>query len=219
MRLFFKMQQHSFYYFLVELEDTQAQPMPWNNEKRCKYNRMAPTKTYLDKVIEAIREDKDPKGSSRASIKKFLKTKYNSDNTVHIKKALKKGLATKKLCVGESSQRFKVANETYKAKDDGFRSNDIKVGDGKVAKKGDTVSVKYKGTLESGYCFDQGTITFTLYCGEVIKGWDRGVEGMKVNGKRKLVCPPHLGYGKRGSPPDIPGNATLYFNLKLLKVN
>ena len=203
----------------IELVATQRQAVPWNNENQSKCKKMAPAKTYLDKVIEAIREDKDPKGSSRAFIKKFLKTKYNSDNATHIKKALKKGLATKKLCTGESSQRFKVANESYKAKDDGFRSNDVKVGDGKVAEKGDTVSVKYKGTLEDGYCFDQGKITFTLHGGEVIKGWDRGVCGMKVGGKRKLICPPHLGYGKRGSPPDIPGNATLYFNLKLLHVN
>ena len=203
----------------IELVATQRQAVPWNNENQSKCKKMAPAKTYLDKVIEAIREDKDPKGSSRAFIKKFLKTKYNSDNATHIKKALKKGLATKKLCTGESSQRFKVANESYKAKDDGLRSNDVKVGDGKVAGKGDTVSVKYKGTLEDGYCFDQGKITFTLYCGEVIKGWDRGVTGMKVGGERKLICPPHLGYGKRGSPPDIPGNATLYFKLKLLRVN
>ena len=59
---------------------------------------------------------------------------------------------------------------------------------------------------------------FALGEGDVIKGWDRGVKGMKVGGKRKLLIPPELGYGKRGAPPEIPGNAVLKFTVKLLKV-
>lgn len=175
-------------------------------------------KSYLNIVIEAIRELKDPKGSSRASIKKYIKANHGKDNNNALKKALKKGLDSKKLCAGETSQRFKVANENYKEKDDGFRVTDVKVGDGEVADKYDTVAVKYEGKLEDGYCFDSGKISFTLNAGEVIKGWDRGVNGMKVGGKRKIVCPPAFGYGKRGCAPDIPGNATLFFDLKLLNV-
>ena len=150
-------------------------------------------KTYLHKVIEAIRELKDPKGSSRVSIKKYIKGKYDNDNNNALKKAIKKGIASKKLCEGDTSQRFKVMNENYEAADDGFRSNDVKIGEGAAAEKGDTVTVKYKGTLEDGQCFDSGKISFTLNAGEVIKGWDRGINGMKVGGKRKLVCPPAFG--------------------------
>ena len=150
-------------------------------------------KTYLHKVIEAIRELKDPKGSSRASIKKYIKGKYDNDNNNALKKAIKKGIASKKLCEGDTSQRFKVMNENYEAADDGFRSNDVKIGEGAVAEQGDTVTVKCKGTLEDGQCFDSGKISFTLNAGEVIKGWDRGINGMKVGGKRKLVCPPAFG--------------------------
>ena len=65
--------------------------------------------------------------------------------------------------------------------------------EGALAEHGDTVTVKYKGTLEDGQCFDSGKISFTLNAGEVIKGWDRGINGMKVGGKRKLVCPPAFG--------------------------
>ena len=75
--------------------------------------------------------------------------------------------------------------------------------------------VKYCGKLLSGKQFDAGDITFRLGAGEVIKGWDLGVAGMRVGAKRKLRIPPHLAYGKRGAPPTIPGNATLLFDVEL----
>ena len=84
---------------------------------------------------------------------------------------------------------------------------------------GDKVFVHYVGTLTDGSKFDSASkFTFTIGAGEVIKGWDLGVKGMKVGGKRKLTVPAKLGYGKRGSPPEIPGDATLCFEVKLLSV-
>jgi peptidylprolyl isomerase len=100
---------------------------------------------------------------------------------------------------------------------------DIKVGTGKEAKAGDTVTVNYKGTLTDGSQFDSSydrnePFTFQLGAGNVIKGWDEGVQGMKVGGKRQLIIPSDLGYGAQGMPPKIPGNATLVFEVELLKV-
>ena len=100
---------------------------------------------------------------------------------------------------------------------------DMKVGTGAEAKTGNTVKVHYTGTLTNGTKFDSShdrnePFTFTLGAGGVIKGWDEGVVGMKVGGKRKLTIPPDLGYGAMGSPPVIPGNATLLFEIELLEV-
>ncbi|GMH68656.1 hypothetical protein TL16_g04981, partial [Triparma laevis f. inornata] len=80
-------------------------------------------------------------------------------------------------------------------------------GDGAVAEVGKTVVVSYVGKLtdENGHTFDSAkSFDFVLGAGDVIKGWDRGVQGMKVGGKRRLVCPPKMGYGMKGSAPDIP---------------
>lgn len=99
---------------------------------------------------------------------------------------------------------------------------EVKVGTGKEAKDGNTVTVHYTGTLTNGKQFDssvgRGPFSFILGRGEVIKGWDRGVKGMKIGGKRKLTIPSHLGYGERGAGADIPPNATLLFDVELLKV-
>ena len=90
-------------------------------------------------------------------------------------------------------------------------------GKGPAAASGDVVKVHYVGKLaKTGKKFDAGKIAFRLGGGEVIKGWDLGVAGMKVGGKRKLRIPPELAYGRRGAPPDIPANATLLFDVELL---
>ncbi|MGZ5311288.1 MAG: FKBP-type peptidyl-prolyl cis-trans isomerase [Solirubrobacterales bacterium] len=102
---------------------------------------------------------------------------------------------------------------------------DIEEGDGAEAKSGDTVSVNYVGVLyENGEEFDASFDTgqpfeFQLGAGNVIPGWDQGVEGMKVGGRRQLIIPPELAYGAQGSPPDIPPNSTLVFVIDLLSVN
>lgn len=107
--------------------------------------------------------------------------------------------------------------------DSGLQYQDLQVGTGEVAQHGDTVTVHYTGWLKDGTKFDSSLdhnkpFVFTIDAGEVIKGWDEGVLGMKEGGKRKLMIPPELGYGRRGSPPVIPPNADLIFEVELLKV-
>ena len=97
------------------------------------------------------------------------------------------------------------------------------VGTGDEAVAGKTVTVNYVGTLTNGTKFDSSydrnqSFDFTLGAGQVIKGWDQGVAGMKVGGLRKLTIPPELAYGKRGAGADIPPDATLIFEVELLKI-
>ena len=101
---------------------------------------------------------------------------------------------------------------------------EIQVGTGAEAKPGQSVSVHYTGTLTNGSKFDSSrdrneTFDFQLGAGMVIKGWDQGVAGMKVGGRRKLTIPPELGYGAGGYPPVIPPNSTLIFDIELVKVS
>ena len=106
----------------------------------------------------------------------------------------------------------------------GLQYKVLQTGSGPVAKAGDTVTVNYTGWLTDGTKFDsskdRGTpFQFQLGGGQVIKGWDQGVAGMKVGGVRKLTIPPELGYGARGAGGVIPPNATLVFEVELLGVN
>jgi FKBP-type peptidyl-prolyl cis-trans isomerase len=104
----------------------------------------------------------------------------------------------------------------------GLMYKDVKVGTGRQAKAGDTVTVHYTGQLEDGKTFDSSVgkkpISFPLGKGSVIKGWDEGVSGMKEGGTRKLIIPPQLGYGRDGFEDVIPPNAVLFFEVELLKV-
>ncbi len=99
-----------------------------------------------------------------------------------------------------------------------LKVKELVIGKGPKAKPGDIVTVDYKGSLTSGKVFDSSiAFKFHLGAGEVIKGWDLGVAGMKVGGKRKLTIPPALGYGDRDMGA-IPPNSTLIFTVKLLRV-
>ncbi len=105
----------------------------------------------------------------------------------------------------------------------GLKYTDVKEGTGAQPRAGQTAVVHYTGWLLDGTKFDSSKdrgqpFSFPLGQGRVIKGWDEGVATMKVGGKRKLIVPPALGYGPAGSPPAIPGNATLVFEVELLNV-
>lgn len=104
----------------------------------------------------------------------------------------------------------------------GLQTEDIVIGDGQAAKKGDLVSVHYTGWLLDGTKFDSSLdrgqpFQFTIGEGRVIKGWDEGVPGMQIGGIRKLTIPPDLAYGPTGSGA-IPPNATLVFEVELLEI-
>ncbi|MBQ7256990.1 MAG: FKBP-type peptidyl-prolyl cis-trans isomerase [Abditibacteriota bacterium] len=102
----------------------------------------------------------------------------------------------------------------------GLKIEDIKVGEGEAVEEGDTVKVHYTGMLTNGKVFDSSKergepFRFTVGAGNVIQGWEKGLIGMKVGGKRLLTIPPDLGYGDRDMG-DIPPNSTLIFEIELL---
>ena len=105
----------------------------------------------------------------------------------------------------------------------GLVIEDLKIGDGQEVEKFNIVTVNYTGLLENGTKFDSSLnpgrtpFRFTVGAGQVIKGWDEGLMGMKIGGKRKLTIPPELGYGSRDNGP-IPANSTLIFEIDLLTI-
>jgi len=105
----------------------------------------------------------------------------------------------------------------------GLKYTELHEGTGATPKTGQTVVVHYTGTLEDGTKFDSSRdrnqpFSFKLGTGQVIKGWDEGLSTMKVGGRRKLIIPPELGYGARGAGGVIPPNATLIFDVELLRI-
>ncbi len=127
------------------------------------------------------------------------------------------------LVVPNTNSPTKVTGEGVKT-DSGLQYWDVKVGLGPFAKDGDVVKVHYTGWFTTGKKFDSSVdahqpYSFTLGKGEVIKGWDEGVTGMKVGGKRQLRVPPELAYGDAGYKTIIPPNSTLIFDVQLLSVS
>jgi len=118
------------------------------------------------------------------------------------------------------------SSEDWVTTESGLKFKDLEVGSGQEAKQGSPVEVYYSGWLyedsKRGKFFDStkagNSFQFTLGIGQVIKGWDDGVMGMKVGGKRELIIPSDLGYGERGAGGVIPPNATLNFEVELLGV-
>jgi len=119
------------------------------------------------------------------------------------------------------------ANDTYAAslgvniammtkKSDNLYFQDLTVGTGETAVVGKTVTMNYTGWLANGTRFDGGQYAFPLGAGQVIAGWDQGIQGMKVGGKRRLVIGSELGYGSRGSGSTIPPHATLVFDVEFV---
>ena len=131
------------------------------------------------------------------------------------------------LAVSAPVGRSDAADNQVTEMPDGLKYTDTKIGDGATAKAGNKVSVNYTGWLyengDKGKKFDSSLdrgqpFQFTLGAKQVIAGWDEGVAGMKVGGKRTLTIPPELGYGARGAPGAIPPNSTLIFDVELLQV-
>ncbi len=111
-----------------------------------------------------------------------------------------------------------------KITDSGLKYDDITEGDGDIATAGQMVTVHYTGWLTDGNKFDSSKdrndpFKFKLGAGNVIRGWDEGVAGMKIGGTRKLTIPANLGYGAQGAGGVIPPNATLVFEVELLGIN
>ena len=136
-------------------------------------------------------------------------------------------LALGALCLFPPAERALGASPTMTEMPDGLKYTDTTVGAGAEATPGHKVSVHYTGWLyengQKGKKFDSSVdrgepFTFNLGAGQVIPGWDQGVAGMKVGGKRTLIIPANLGYGARGAGGAIPPNATLMFDVELLKV-
>lgn len=176
--------------------------------------------TVLDKVCKAIDALAEPGGASRVAVAKFVKETYGEVKAPLLKKAFADGVAKGKLV--QSGQRFALAGvELAPRAEDTVEKVVVKAApEGRACEAGDTVDMKYVGTLQDGGAqFDRAAhFQFTLGIGEVIKGWDLGVAGMRVGERCKLVVPPKLGYGKRGSPPEIPPDSTLCFDVTLNRI-
>lgn len=116
-----------------------------------------------------------------------------------------------------------ASDEELTTTESGLQYTDLVEGTGAMPQAGQRVTVHYTGTLENGLVFDSSRerrrpFSFQIGVGQVIKGWDEGVGTMRVGGRRKLVIPPELGYGARGAGRVIPANATLIFDVELLRI-
>lgn len=122
-----------------------------------------------------------------------------------------------------SKPSSQIQKSQIKTMENGLKIEDVKIGSGAEAKTRNSITVNYLGTLVNGTKFDSSydrgqPFSFLLGGGQVIPGWDQGLIGMKVGGKRKLTIPPALAYGEKGVPGAIPANSTLVFEVELLEV-
>lgn len=131
---------------------------------------------------------------------------------------------TKLIAMNSSSGSEQAKGNNVVTTPSGLKYIEIKEGDGATPQRGQTVVVHYTGTLEDGTKFDSSRdrnspFSFKLGVGQVIKGWDEGLSTMKVGGRRELIIPSELGYGARGAGGVIPPNATLIFDVELLRIS
>lgn len=152
--------------------------------------------TYLGFVEDAILSLEEAEGSSRQAIAKHIKAAFGKEDAPALKRALKAGVA--KGVLERCGARFKKVGVEFASTKPTVEVEDLRDGEGPFARSGDTVEMTYEGTLaDTGERFDGGEgFTFTIDGGEVIKGWDQGVKGMRLGGKRRLRVPSALGYGR-----------------------
>jgi FK506-binding nuclear protein len=155
-------------------------------------------------------------GTAAAGAAEEAPSSNKSDKKVQFAKELEQGPTPTK---GAEKGKATLGVKTVQ----GVTIDDKKLGTGPAAKSGDRIGMRYIGKLQKdGKVFDSNKkgkpFSFKLGVGEVIKGWDIGVAGMSVGGERRVTIPAALGYGSRGAPPDIPGNATLIFDLKIMEI-
>ncbi|KXS20830.1 hypothetical protein M427DRAFT_119369 [Gonapodya prolifera JEL478] len=204
---------------------TKAAPAKKNEkpEKAAPATQPASAKRTLEAEGDDSAPAKKAKAESGAATSPAKDQKKQQPQKQHVKKeeAKKEEAAPKEEGKKEALQGTPKAPKA-KVLPSGLAIEDVVVGDGPRAKSGKSVAVRYIGRLTSGKVFDSNTngkpFKFTLSKGQVIKGWDLGVQGMNVGGTRKLTIPPNLAYGAKGAPPDIPPNSTLVFEVKLLEV-
>ena len=176
-------------------------------------------KTVLDKVVDAIKTLAEPGGASRPGITKCVQSLHGEVSPALLKKALAQGV--KKGVLVQTGQRFSVVGMVIAPRaEESVTKTVLKEGSGAAAGEGDTVDMAYVGTLSSdGSQFDRAAhFQFQLGAGEVIKGWDKGIAGMRVGEKARLEVPSKLGYGGRGAGPEIPPHSDLVFLVTLNKI-
>ncbi|KAI7881824.1 hypothetical protein K492DRAFT_206540 [Lichtheimia hyalospora FSU 10163] len=184
--------------------------------------RFADKVQYADEVQQENKKDSPKEKPVLTSIlsnnqNKQIKRKAPSDDNEE------KEAAPVKKPKAEQEKPKKKSEKIVTHLPSGITIEESKVGQGASVKKGNKIGVRYIGRIKGGKVFDKNVsgkpFFFALGRQEVIKGWDEGITGMKLGGERKLTIPPALAYGKRGSPPLIPPNATLVFEIKLISIN
>ncbi|KAJ3299185.1 peptidylprolyl isomerase fpr4 [Borealophlyctis nickersoniae] len=181
------------------------------------------SKKVKSKIVE-LEETTETPVNGKATKKEKKQQKKEAVKDEEASPAKKEPVSAK--AVAKQEKKETPAKEAPKPKKktlpNGLIIEDIETGTGTKAKNGKKVMVRYIGRLTNGKVFDSNTkgkpFDFKLGAGQVIRGWDLGVQGMNVGGTRKLTIPPSLAYGAAGAPPDIPRNATLEFEVKLLDV-
>ncbi|KAF9090711.1 peptidylprolyl isomerase fpr4 [Mortierella sp. AD031] len=180
-------------------------------------------------------EDDEPVPVKKETAPAVKKQKVSEEKAVIVKpkqeaapakaqeaKEVKEVKAVKEEVKKQEAKKQEIKKGHKKTLPNGMIIEDIKVGDGSRAKSGKKIGMRYIGRLQNGKVFDKNTsgkpFKFELGAGEVIKGWDLGILGMKIGGERRLTIPPSLAYGSQGCPPDIPQSATLVFEVKLLSM-
>ena len=208
------------------LAKRKGKPIPKSNEPAAKKSKIVEVVEEVsaseedeDEEEKPVKKEQPKKQAQKEQPKKQEKPTPKKEEKPTPKKEEK---PTPKKDEKPTPKKEEVKKENKKTLPSGLVIEDSIVGQGPRAKNGKRVAVRYIGKLMNGKVFDSNTkgapFTFKLGKGDVIKGWDIGIQGMNVGGSRKLTIPANLAYGSRGAPPDIPANATLQFEVKLLEV-